>query len=63
MPERQTPESLEGEVDVIETLSGKRHSFRTGDVIGLSSGMHVTWIGKGPFVKELWVITKDQLAA
>jgi uncharacterized cupin superfamily protein len=51
---------LEGEVDVIETLSGKRHSFRAGDVIGLSSGMHITWIGKGPFVKKLWVITKDQ---
>lgn len=52
---------LEGEVDVVETLSGKRHSFRAGDVIGLSSGMHVTWIGKGPFVKKLWVITRDRL--
>ena len=52
---------LEGEVDVIETLTGKKHSFRAGDVIGLSSGMHVTWISKGPFSKKLWVITKDQL--
>ncbi|WP_428382542.1 cupin domain-containing protein [Nevskia ramosa] len=53
---------LEGEVDVIETQSGRKHSFRAGDVIGLSSGMHVTWISKGPFSKKLWVITKDQLA-
>jgi uncharacterized cupin superfamily protein len=52
---------LEGEVDVTETLTGRKHSFRAGDVIGLSSGMHVTWEGKGPFVKKLWVITKDQL--
>lgn len=54
---------LEGEVDVVETLSGKKHSFRAGDVIGLSSGMHITWTSRGPFSKKLWVITKDQLAA
>jgi uncharacterized cupin superfamily protein len=52
---------LEGEVDVVETLTGKNHSFRAGDVIGLSSGMHITWTSKGPFTKKLWVITKDQL--
>lgn len=51
---------LEGEVDVVETLTGKKHSFRAGDVIGLSSGMHVTWTSKGPFSKKFWVITKDQ---
>ncbi len=54
---------LEGEVDVVETLSGKKHSFRAGDVIGLSSGMHVTWTSKGPFSKKLWVITRDVLPA
>lgn len=52
---------LEGEVDVVETQTGKKHSFRSGDVIGLSSGMHVTWTSKGPFSKKLWVITRDRL--
>jgi uncharacterized cupin superfamily protein len=52
---------LEGEVDVVETLSGRTHSLRAGDVIGLSSGMHVTWTSRGPFSKKLWVITRDEL--
>ncbi|KAK0392477.1 hypothetical protein NLU13_1972 [Sarocladium strictum] len=52
---------LEGEVEVIETESGKKHLFRAGDAIGLSSGMHVTWVSKGPFSKKLWVITRDVL--
>jgi uncharacterized cupin superfamily protein len=52
---------LEGQVEIIETVSGKRHSFRAGDVVGLSSGMHITWVSKGPFVKKLWVITRDVL--
>lgn len=54
---------LEGEVDVVETLTGVQHSFKAGDVIGLSSGMHVTWTSKGPFSKKLWVITRDELPA
>lgn len=54
---------LEGEVDVVETRTGRQHSFRAGDVIGLSSGMHVTWTSRGPFSKKLWVITRDQLPA
>lgn len=52
---------LEGEVDVVETGSGRTHHFKAGDVIGLSSGMHITWISKGPFTKKLWVITRDAL--
>lgn len=52
---------LEGEVDVVETKTGKEHHFRAGDVIGLSSGMHITWTSRGPFSKKLWVITKDKL--
>ena len=52
---------LEGEVDVVETKTGKKHSFKAGDIIGLSSGMHVTWTSKGPFSKKLWVITRDKL--
>jgi len=53
---------LEGEVEVVETESGKKHDFKAGDVIGLSSGMHITWTSKGPFSKKLWVITRDILA-
>ncbi|KAF2855532.1 hypothetical protein T440DRAFT_535548 [Plenodomus tracheiphilus IPT5] len=53
---------LEGEVDIVETDSGKKHSFRAGDAIGLTSGMHITWISKGPFSKKLWVITRDSVA-
>jgi uncharacterized cupin superfamily protein len=52
---------LEGEVEVVESRSGRKHCFRAGDVIGLSSGMHVTWTSKGPFSKKLWVITRDPL--
>lgn len=50
---------LEGEVEVTETLSGKKHFFRAGDAIGLASGMYITWVSKGPFSKKLWVITRD----
>lgn len=52
---------LEGEVEVTETESRVKHYFKAGDVIGLTSGMHVTWRSKGPFSKKLWVITRDQL--
>ena len=52
---------LEGEVEVVETETGKKHTFKAGDMIGLSSGMHITWTSKGPFSKKLWVITRDVL--
>lgn len=51
---------LEGEVDVTETETGKKYSFRAGDAIGLTSGMHITWVSKGPCTKKLWVITRDK---
>lgn len=51
---------LEGEVDIIETESGKHHLFRAGDAFGLSAGMHVTWISRAPFVRKLWMITRDE---
>lgn len=54
---------LEGEVEIVETESGAKHEFKAGDMIGLSSGMHITWKSKGPFCKKLWVITRDQLPA
>ncbi|RMD44581.1 hypothetical protein DV735_g473, partial [Chaetothyriales sp. CBS 134920] len=50
---------LEGEVEVTETESGKKHNFKAGDTIGLTSGMHITWVSKGPFTKKLWVISRD----
>ncbi|KAJ4289572.1 hypothetical protein N0V90_010901 [Kalmusia sp. IMI 367209] len=52
---------LEGEVEVTETESGNNHYFKAGDVIGLTSGMHITWVSKGPFSKKLWIITRDEL--
>lgn len=52
---------LEGEVEIIETETGKKRTFKKGDAIGLTSGMHVTWASKGPFSKKLWVITRDKL--
>ncbi|KAK7432001.1 hypothetical protein QQZ08_001291 [Neonectria magnoliae] len=52
---------LEGEVDLVETEAGTKHSFKAGDSIGLTSGMHVTWTSKGPFSKKLWVITRDEV--
>ncbi|WP_454280372.1 cupin domain-containing protein [Sphingomonas sp. Marseille-Q8236] len=52
---------LEGEVEVVETDTGKVHNFKAGDTIGLSAGMHITWTSKGPFSKKLWVITGDVL--
>ncbi|CAO2650359.1 Nn.00g016510.m01.CDS01 [Neocucurbitaria sp. VM-36] len=54
---------LEGEAEVTETESGKKHNFKAGDIIGLTSGMHITWVSKGPFTKKLWIITKDELPA
>lgn len=54
---------LEGEVEITETATGKKHDFRAGDIIGLTSGMHITWVSKGPFCKKLWVISRDELAA
>ncbi|KAI9685078.1 MAG: hypothetical protein M1822_005470 [Bathelium mastoideum] len=52
---------LEGEVEVTETESGRKHLFKAGDPIGLTSGMHITWRSIGPFSKKLWVITRDEL--
>ena len=48
------------EVEVTETESQKKHLFKAGDAIGLTSGMHITWVSKGPFSKKLWVITRDE---
>ena len=53
---------LEGDVEIIEKESGKRHLFRAGDAFGLTSGMHVTWVSRAPFTRKLWVITRDDLS-
>lgn len=52
---------LEGEVHVRNDETGEEWDFRAGDLIGLPSGVHVTWTSKAPFVKKFWVITKDSL--
>lgn len=52
---------LEGEVEITETETGKKNNFKKGDTIGLTSGVHITWVSKGPFSKKLWVITRDEL--
>lgn len=53
---------LEGRIDVTEVESGKHHSFRPGDIIGLTSGMEVIWHAHGPFCKKLFIITRDEPA-
>lgn len=53
---------LAGEVEVTETETGKKHFFKAGDAIGLTSGMHITWTSKGPFTMKLWVITRDEVS-
>lgn len=52
---------LKGEVDVVQTESGKEYSFQAGDVIGLRFSMHLTWTSKGQFVKKLWLVTRAAL--
>lgn len=54
---------LEGDVDVVEVKTGKRHIFKPGDIVGLTAGMPVTYIAKGPFSKKLWIISQDVSAA
>ncbi len=54
---------LEGEVEILETESGKKHYFRAGDAFGMPSGLHTIWHWKGPFYRKLWVITRDELPA
>jgi len=54
---------LEGEVHVRNDETGEEYEFKAGDVIGLSSGLHVTWTSKAPFVKKFWVITNENLPA
>lgn len=53
---------LEGEVHVTNDETGEEFDFKAGDVIGLPSGVHLTWTSKGPFTKKFWVVTKDQLS-
>lgn len=49
-----------GNVEVVETANGKKHTFQTGDVVGLTAGMPITYISKGPFSKKLFLITQDK---
>ena len=42
---------LEGEVDVVNEESGEEYHLRSGDVIGLPSGVPVRWTSRAPGVK------------
>ena len=51
---------LEGEIEIVEE-NGKKHLFRAGDPLGLTSGMPVTWVSRAPFTRKFWIITRDLL--
>lgn len=52
---------VHGDTDVVEVESGKRHSFKAGDIVGLTAGMPVTYVAKGPFSVKLFIVTEDKL--
>lgn len=51
---------LEGRVRVRDNSTGEEAEFGPGDIMGCSTGNHVTWSALTP-VKKLWVITHEQL--
>lgn len=51
---------LEGEVEIVDKENNVSHTFTAGDIIGLTTGMDMQWISKGPFARKLWVITEDR---
>lgn len=52
---------LEGQVRVTNEVTGEEFDFAAGDVIGLVSGVPITWTSKTPYVKKFWVITNEKL--
>ncbi|NMO05107.1 cupin domain-containing protein [Gordonia sp. TBRC 11910] len=54
---------LEGEVHVHNDETGEDFDFKAGDVIGLTSGEHITWTSKSPFTKKFWVITNEAVSS
>ena len=43
--------------------TGEEYDLKAGDVIGLPSGVPVTWTSKPPFLKKFFVITNEALPA
>ena len=52
---------LEGRAKVENHETGETHEFKSGDVIGLSEGLPISWTNQTPFVKTLFVVTKKVL--
>lgn len=54
---------LEGQAHVVNDETGEEYDLQAGDVIGLPSGLPVTWTSKPPFLKKFFVITNAALPA
>ena len=48
---------LEGQAHVVNEETGQAYDLKAGDVIGLPSGLPITWTSKPPFLKKFFVIT------
>lgn len=50
---------IEGAIEVMESDTGKRHSFQPGDMVGLSAGQLISYTSRGLFNKKFWIATRD----
>ena len=54
---------LEGRARVRSHETGENHEVKSGDVIGLSEGLPITWENLTPFVKAFFVVTRKVSSA
>ena len=54
---------LEGQAHVVNEESGEEYDLKAGDIIGLPSGLPITWTSKGPFLKKFFVVTNEAVPA
>jgi len=54
---------LEGQANVVNEDTGEEYNLSAGDMVGLPSGLPVTWTSTTPFLKTFKVITRDALPA
>ncbi|MGD9526664.1 MAG: cupin domain-containing protein [Pseudonocardia sp.] len=54
---------LEGQAHLVNEETGEEHDLKAGDIVGLPSGLPVTWTSKAPYVKKFFVITNEALPA
>lgn len=47
---------LEGSAEVLETKSGKKYSFKAGDILAHPKHVDLKWHVNGPFLKKFWTI-------